>query len=48
MVSVRGTVQDKTTKITEYIRKMAPTDEMLSEYLRQQKPKTAEESNEPS
>lgn len=36
-MSVEATVQDKKTKIQEYIRKMAPKDELLSEYLRQQK-----------
>ena len=48
LVSVRATVQDETTKIQEYIRKMAPKDELLSEYLRQQKPDDAEEEEEPS
>ena len=48
LVSIRATVQDETTKIQEYIRKMAPKDELLSEYLRQQKPDDAEEEEEPS
>lgn len=34
LMSVSTTVQDKTTNIHEYIRKMAPTAHMLSEYLR--------------
>lgn len=46
--SVRATVQDKTTKIRKYIRKMAPEEELLSEYLRQQKPNNAAEKGEPS
>ncbi|GLD72463.1 uncharacterized protein AKAME5_002378800 [Lates japonicus] len=45
LVSVRTVVQDKTTKIQEYIRKMAPK-ELLSEYLRQQK--ANDEKDEPS
>ena len=31
-------VQDETFKIQEYIKKMAPKKELLSECLRQQKP----------
>lgn len=38
LVSVRTTIQNETTNINEYIRKMAATDHMLSEYIRQQKP----------
>lgn len=41
-MSLRATIQDKTTKINEYIRKMAPADEVLSEYCRQQKPNEEE------
>ena len=37
-MSVRVTIQDETTKIQEYIRKMAPNDDMLGDGLRQQKP----------
>ncbi len=37
-MSSRATVQDETTKVQEYIRKMAPNDDLLSECLRQQKP----------
>lgn len=29
LVSVKAAIQDETTKIREYIRKMAPTDDML-------------------
>ncbi|KAI3356768.1 hypothetical protein L3Q82_003449 [Scortum barcoo] len=43
LVSVRASLQDETTKITEYIRKMVPSDELLSEYLRQQKPDREEQ-----
>ena len=46
--SVIATVQDETTKIPEYIRKMAPKDELLSEYFRQQKPSNIDEEDEPS
>uniref|UniRef100_A0A669EL77 Regulating synaptic membrane exocytosis 1 n=1 Tax=Oreochromis niloticus TaxID=8128 RepID=A0A669EL77_ORENI len=42
------TVQDETRNIHEYITKMAPTDSVLSEYLRQQKPKKEEGDEEPS
>ena len=45
-MSVWATVQDETTKIREYIRKMAPKDELLIESLRQQKPDNAEEVDE--
>ena len=48
LVSVSTTVQDETRNIHEYITKMAPTDSVLSEYLRQQKPKKEEEGEEPS
>ena len=36
MVSVQVTIQDETQNIQEYIRKMAPKDELLGEGLRQQ------------
>ncbi|XP_063353846.2 interferon-inducible GTPase 5-like [Pelmatolapia mariae] len=42
LVSVSTTVLDEVTNIRKYIRKMAPTDRVLSEYLRQQKPKKPE------
>lgn len=45
-VSAKTTVQDETTKIQEYIRKMAPKDEGLSEYLRQQKPEGEDKQDE--
>ncbi|TWW62316.1 hypothetical protein D4764_04G0009630 [Takifugu flavidus] len=38
LVSVRTTVQEETTSLQEYIKMMAPTDPLLSECLRQQKP----------
>ena len=37
-MSARATNKDETDKISEYIRKMAPRDKVLGEYLRQQKP----------
>ncbi len=42
-MSVRATIQDETTNIQEYIRKMAPSDDLLSECLRQEKPIGEEE-----
>lgn len=36
-MSVRNTIQDETTEIHEYIGKTALSDELLSEYPRQQK-----------
>ena len=42
------TIQDETMKIQDYIRKMAPSDELLSESLRQQTPNNYDENNEPS
>lgn len=42
LVSVRTPIEDE-TKIHEYIGKMAPTDHVLSECLRQQKPEKEEE-----
>lgn len=41
-MSVRTPIEDE-TKIHENIGKMAPTDHILSEYLRQQKPEKEEE-----
>ena len=46
-MSIRATIQDETTKILEYIRKTAPRDELLSEWLGQLKPR-GEEDDEPS
>ncbi len=43
LMSVRATIQDETTNIQEYIRKMAPSDDLLSECLRQEKPIREEE-----
>lgn len=43
LVSIRTTIQDKTTTIYEYIRKAAMADSVLSKYLRQQKPEKKEE-----
>ena len=43
LVSIRPTIQDETTKVQEYIRKMAPSDELLSECLRLLKPRGCEE-----
>ena len=34
LVIIRATIQDETTKIQEYIRKIAPNDDLLSELLR--------------
>ena len=46
-MSVKATVQGETSKIQEYIKKMAPKDELLSECLRQQRPdKSAEEEEQ--
>lgn len=38
LVSVRASFQDETDEISEYLRMMAPRDEVLSECLRLQKP----------
>ena len=35
LVSVRATVQYETTKTQDYVRKMAPKDELLNKHLRQ-------------
>ena len=35
LVSVWATVQDETTKTQDYVRKMAPKDELLNKHLRQ-------------
>ncbi|TWW61002.1 hypothetical protein D4764_05G0010920 [Takifugu flavidus] len=43
LVSVRTTVQEETTSLREYIKMMAPSDPLLSECLRQQKPTKEEE-----
>lgn len=43
-MSVRTPIEDE-TKIHENIGKMAPTDNVLSEYLRQQKPEKEEEQS---
>ena len=48
LITVRAIIQDdsrlfKTTKIQEHIRKMAPTGDMLSKCLRQQKPSEEKE-----
>jgi len=45
-VSVRATIQDDTTKIQESIGKMAPSDELLSECLRLQKPREGRDEEE--
>ena len=34
LLSVRATIQDRTTKIHEYIKEIAPNDDLLSEGLR--------------
>ena len=41
-----STVQVETTKIQEYIRNMAPKDEVRREYLRQQKPNNDDDDEE--
>ena len=46
-MSVRVTIQYETTKIQECIRKMAPSDELLSERLRLLKPR-GDKEEEPS
>ncbi|TWW65015.1 hypothetical protein D4764_22G0006620 [Takifugu flavidus] len=43
LVSVQTTVQEEATSLREYTKKMAPTDPLLSECLRQQKPTKEEE-----
>ncbi len=42
-MSIRAIVQDETTKIQECISKMTPSDNLLSECLRQEKPPSEEE-----
>ncbi|XP_076610522.1 uncharacterized protein LOC143335176 [Chaetodon auriga] len=42
LVSVRVTIREETASLWEYIRKMAPNDDLLSECLRQQKPSQEE------
>ncbi|KAK1791998.1 hypothetical protein P4O66_001782 [Electrophorus voltai] len=44
LVNISTTIQDETSMIQEYTKLMAPSDEVHSEYLRQQKPK--EDGNE--
>jgi len=46
LVNIRATIQDETTKNQEYIRKMAPGDELVSECLRPLKPRGSEEEEE--
>ena len=41
-----STVQVETTKIQEYIRNMAPKDEVRREYLRQQKPNNDDDDDD--
>jgi len=38
LLSIRATIWNETTEIQEYIRKMAPSDKLLSECLGQLKP----------
>ena len=47
-MSIRATIQDETTKIQEYSRKMALNDNLLSECLRQNKPSEEKEEQEGS
>lgn len=35
-MGIKSTIQDESTKILEYITKMTPSDDLLSECLRQQ------------
>ena len=42
-MSVIATIQDERSKIQEYIRKMAPNDDLLCDCLRQQKPSEEKE-----
>ena len=42
-MSVGATIQEETAGLEEYIRKMAPSDDLLGECLRQQKPRKEEE-----
>jgi len=46
LVSIRAAIQDETTKVQEHIRKMAPSDELLSKCFRQLKPSEGEEEEE--
>ena len=41
-MSIRATIQEETTGLQEYIKKMAPTDVLLSEHLRKLKPSMEE------
>ena len=48
-MSIRATIQDETTKIQEYIRNLAPSDELLNQCLRHLAPgKGGEVEEEPS
>lgn len=42
-MSIRDIIQEETAGIQEYIKKMAPTDDLRSECLRQLKPHMEEE-----
>ena len=46
VVRVRATIQDETTKIQEYIRKMVPSDELLSECFKLLKSRRDEEEED--
>ena len=45
-VSVKVTIREETAGLQEYIKKMTPTDDLLSECLRQLKPSMEEEPKE--
>ena len=42
-MSIRATIQEETAGLQEYIKKMAPSDDLQSECLRQQKPSMEKE-----
>ena len=42
-MSIRATIQGVTAGLEEYVRKMDPSDDLLSECFRQQKPRKEEE-----
>ena len=46
LVSVRANIQNETAKSQEYIRRTAPNDDLLGEYLRQQIPSEEKEEGE--
>ena len=46
LVSVRATIQDETTKILEYMRKMDLNNDLISEWFRQQKRSEEKEGDE--